>query len=168
MTDGFYLADITHKVDGSRGGGTTTDRGVLCFRQARSGFDGKADKEHVKNYAGLFGEFLKAHPDYVMPESFVKEEVGYSSVEVKPLPAGEVKPDVTPNTEVSEQLSKLLGEPKAGAEKIPASADAVEKPVNVEQEEADKKAAADAREGIKDPVAARATDEDLASKGKKK
>lgn len=81
MQDGFYLADETHK---SITGELVKYADVLYFRQARSGFDGKADKDHVKNYAALFGEFMKSHPDYKLPEKFAKEEIGQPSTEVKP------------------------------------------------------------------------------------
>ena len=93
MLDGFYLADETHK---SVQGGVVKHENVLYFRQARSGFDGKADKDHVRNYASLFGEFLKSFPDYKLPESFTKEEIGQSSVEVKPLPKPEAVEGRTP------------------------------------------------------------------------
>jgi len=83
MQDGFYLADEKHK---SLSGSTVDLKGLLYFRQARSGYDGKASKEHVRDYAGLFGEFMTSRPDYVLPESFTKEEVGQPSVEVVPLP----------------------------------------------------------------------------------
>jgi hypothetical protein len=87
MKDGFYLADETHKTIS---GGVVKLANLLYFRHAISGFDGKATKEHVKNYAVLFGEFKKSNQDYVLPESFVAEEVGAPSVVVVEKPVVEV------------------------------------------------------------------------------
>lgn len=87
MADGFYLADEKHK---SIQGVVVELKGLLYFRQERSGFDGKADKSHVKNYPHLFEEFMKSHPEYVLPASFSPEEVGQASAqEVKALPVEE-------------------------------------------------------------------------------
>ena len=82
MEDGFFLADEKHKTIT---GETVELKGLLYFRQARSGFDGKATKEHVKNYPTLFGEFVTKHPDFVLPSSFAPEEIGDpSAVTVAP------------------------------------------------------------------------------------
>lgn len=69
----FYLADETHATVK---GDLVELKGVLYFKQDRSGFDGKATKEHVKNYPIAFQAFKDAHPDFVLPASFSSVEVG--------------------------------------------------------------------------------------------
>ena len=102
MSDGFYLADETHKTVS---GEVVKLENVLYFRQARSGFDSKADKDHVKNYAILFGEFKKAHPDYVLPASFTGEQIGSASVVEAVAPVVEVEVPVVEESPVVESSS---------------------------------------------------------------
>lgn len=80
MKDGFYLADEKHKkVTGE----VVEHKDVLYFRQARSGFDNKATKEHVKSHPSDFQNFKNAHPDYKLPDSFVDVEIGSALVHPK-------------------------------------------------------------------------------------
>lgn len=78
----FYLADEKHK---SITGAVVELKGLLYFKQDRSGYDGKATKDHVKQNPDAFKEFKKLHPDYVLPESFSDVEVGAPSVVVSPV-----------------------------------------------------------------------------------
>lgn len=69
----FYLADETHrKVTGE----LVELKGMLYFTQERSGYDGKATKDHVKQYPGEYEAFRKANPDYVLPDSFKDVAIG--------------------------------------------------------------------------------------------
>jgi len=69
----FYLADEQHKT---LKGDVVEFKGVLFFKQDRSGFDGKATKDHVKGYPKEFQLFKDAHPEFVLPDSFLDLEVG--------------------------------------------------------------------------------------------
>lgn len=62
MTIEFYLVTEKHATIT---GGEVVLPNVLFFRQDAAGFDGKATKEHVANYAGPYGEFKSKNPDYV-------------------------------------------------------------------------------------------------------
>lgn len=74
----FYLATTTEKT--LRGEHVVT-KDVLCFKQPKSGYDGKATKDHVKQNPGEYEAFRVAHPDYVLPESFSDVELGTPMVE---------------------------------------------------------------------------------------
>ena len=73
----FYLADVKEK---SVKGDIVDTKGVLFFKQDRSGYDGKATKEHVKSYPHEFQNFKNANPDFVLPDTFVDVEIGSALV----------------------------------------------------------------------------------------
>ena len=73
MSVEFYLANETHKkVTGE----LVELKDVLYFKQERSGFDGKATKDHVEQYPGQYETFRREHPDFVLPVSFSGVEIG--------------------------------------------------------------------------------------------
>lgn len=80
----FYLADEKHMTIK---GDVVELNGVLYFTQDKSGFEGKATKDHVKQYPGQFEEFVKAHPEYVLPASFSDATIGdaVSTAQVAPV-----------------------------------------------------------------------------------
>ncbi len=89
--DGFYLAKETHR---NVKGELVETKDVLCYRQARSGYDGKATWDHVKSYPGLYEEFRKANPDYKLPVSWSDVNLGAPILTEQPAPA--VKEKVAP------------------------------------------------------------------------
>lgn len=77
MSQEFYLADEQYgKLDGTVG----VNKDVLYFKQARSGYNGKADKDHVKNYATEYQQFKTAHPEYKLPWGDEADYVGVKSL----------------------------------------------------------------------------------------
>lgn len=83
MSVEFYLATITEK---SIAGDHVVTKNVLCFKQDKSGYDGKATKDHVKQYPGEYETFRVTHPDYVLPESFSDIEIGAPQIMREPDP----------------------------------------------------------------------------------
>lgn len=69
----FYLVDEKHK---SIKGNIVELKGLLYFKHSRAGYDGKANKDHIKQYPGEFENFMKANPDYVLPDSLKDVEIG--------------------------------------------------------------------------------------------
>ncbi len=85
----FYLADEKHK---SIKGDIVELKGLLYFRQSKSGYDGKATKDQVSQYPGEYESFRKANPDYVLPDSL--KELAIGAPEVTPQPEKVVAPVV--------------------------------------------------------------------------
>lgn len=96
MSDGFYLADEKHATIK---GEVIEHKNVLYFRQSRSGFDGKATKEHVKENPKLFSAFKKKFPEYQVPATWADVVIGYISVSPVPEPAPLASVDVEPSPE---------------------------------------------------------------------
>lgn len=90
MKDGFYLVDEKHATIK---GDVVELKDVLYFRQSKSGFDGKATKDHVKAAPGLYEEFRVAHPNYTLPASFHDVQIGHAVATVA-APAPAVEPVV--------------------------------------------------------------------------
>lgn len=93
MQDGFYLANEKHRTVT---GEIVEINSVLYFKLDKTGFDGKATKEHVKDYADQFGLFKKANPDYVLEDRLKEPDliVGSPSVEAVAAPVVESSPVV--------------------------------------------------------------------------
>jgi len=60
----FYLGD--ERVVGLNGKEKIL-KGILFFKLDKTGFNDRANKEHVKNYIFSYMKFKKAHPDFVLP-----------------------------------------------------------------------------------------------------
>lgn len=73
MSISFYLQDVTHKNVKQE---DVVHKDVLFFKQERSGFDGVATRDHVKQNPAEFENFSKAHPHYKLPDSFSEVEIG--------------------------------------------------------------------------------------------
>jgi len=60
----FYLADEKSLgIDGK----IKTVNNVLHFKFPKTGFDGRADREHLKNFEIDFSQFMEVNPEYVSP-----------------------------------------------------------------------------------------------------
>lgn len=70
----FYLADEKHR---SVKGEIVDLKGLLYFKQDRSGYEGKATKDHLKEYPRAFEEFRKLNPDYVLPDYLRELVIGH-------------------------------------------------------------------------------------------
>lgn len=89
----FYLVDERHaKITG----GEVVLENVLYFKLDKAQFDGKATKDHVKQYAVAYGQFKGSHPDYV-PTLEDPVEIGASvAVPVVEVPVVEIPVEVPP------------------------------------------------------------------------
>lgn len=92
----FYLSTITEKTIA---GDNLVTKDVLCFKQAKSGYDGKATKDHVAQNPDEYEAFRVKHPDYVLPERFTAGEIGAPVSVRQPDP---VLPPVEPIAPVSD------------------------------------------------------------------
>lgn len=73
MSDGFYLKTEIHKNIKNE---DVIHKDVLFFKHEKSSFDGKATKEHVKNFNLQYQAFLASHPGFTLPDSFSDVEIG--------------------------------------------------------------------------------------------
>lgn len=100
----FYLADETHR---NITGELVHLKGLLYFKHERAGYEGKATKEHIKEYGIQFQEFKTKNPSYVLPESFRDFEIGLVSAVAQPVA---VVVPVAPVVELVKEVK--LEEPK--------------------------------------------------------
>lgn len=100
MSDGFYLVNEKH---GTATGSVIENLNVLYFRLNKAQYDGKATREHLKEYPDLYSSFKAEHPSYVLPfgneADFVgvkAPEVGSPTFERVVTPAPETPPVIEP------------------------------------------------------------------------
>jgi len=80
----FYLADEHFLgLDGK----INVTPNVLHFKFPKTGFDGRADRDHVKNFEIDFSQFMEANPEYKLPWA---EEPSHQYVNGQLLKPGEV------------------------------------------------------------------------------
>jgi len=109
MIGKFYLADEKHINIKNE---VVEIKGLLYFEMPKAGYNGKATKDHIKQYRGLFQEFKVANPDYVLPVSLTDLEFGSPTATAAVVPAVEV-----PVVEAVEEPAEVVEEapaPKTG------------------------------------------------------